>query len=471
MQLEAGKAAPPAQPTLRPDPGLVTKQEGVFIKQENGVGRRLSTATPTLQSPRATPAASLSLPPIRPPPRMEPTPAPQPRSEDQQVDSQYAKFVARTGEVVWFFRPSSDAWGLGLVTRRWLPKDRAADRAYLIQPLSHPFHAPAQELITTDQHLKPWLAWSAPSCTYEYLQQNTTLRYDQVDWQALLSGQYGNGIPDVDASILSAKAIDTTYTLFERLKSKVTMGVEERLWNGIYFGAEKIWNGDPVRLRMAAGTDILVITEIKEKLFPGAPNQANGPSSKVELVGDVYSYTTLPAANPNSLPKAPFSSNTPLRMREDMRWRNQMLVAATGTLAYWQLMRTGQTMSLQDVKGRWYETSILFVDFFQKAVKAGEGGNGVWMNARGDATGLGTAAGTPRPNRVDAFGNALPKGLQLVEGLDAPDEHAKVPTTAAQPLELGMGACPGEGAFALDDFMNFEGTEDAGMTFPENFTF
>jgi len=478
MQLEAEKPAPAVRPELKPDLGVHVKNENSPMPAGQIVGRhpnvqiparRLSVATPTTQSPSIKPATPNPAQ-IRAPPRLEPSPLPQPRSIDQQVDSQYGKFVARTGEVVWFFRSSTSAWALGIVVRRWIPRDKPTDRCYSIQPLSHPSSQASQELVTSDENLKPWLAWSAPSCTYTYLQQNPTLRYDQVDWEALRSGRFGQGVADVDASILAAKAIDTTYTLFGRLKLATHMGVEERLYNGIYLGAEKIWNGEPVRLRMAIGTDVLVITSIVEKVYPGPPNQANGGLSKIELRGDVYSYDTLPAPNPDVLPQTPSSNNIPLRMREDMHWRNRLLVPETRTLAYWKLMRANASISIEDIKGRWYETSLLFVDFFTKAVKNNEGGNGVWMNARGDATGVGKALGTPQPNRIAAFGNAVPKTTHLFDGLEAPDEHND---PAAMPgMELGMGAAGNEGpSFALDDFMNFEGTEDGSMPFGQPFTF
>ena len=40
-----------------------------------------------------------------------------------------------------------------------------------------------------------------------------------------------------------------------------------------------------------------------------------------------------------------------------------------------------------------------------------------------------------------------------------------------QGVELGMNANSGEGAFALDDFLNMDGTEDAGMAFGDHFNF
>lgn len=505
MQLELEK------PAVKPDVTIAIKNEPMPNSSSLPVHggrppvpqiplRRTSTGTPVTQSPVTkpaipnastpvqysnsapvpaaapvpTPQSAPTTPHIKPPDRKVPTPLPQPRSHDQQIDGQYGKFVVRTGEVVWFHRESKGAWGLGLVARRWIPRDGSSDRAYLIQPLSHPYDSPAQELITAEDKVKPWLAWSAPSCTYAFLQQNPTLSYDRVDWNTLLSGQYGQGIADVDACILAAKQVDTTYTLFERVKSQVVGGVEYRHWNGIYLGGEKIWNGDPVRLRLAMGNDLMVVTDIVEKVYPGS--QQTAATSRISFTGDVYSYRTLPVSNPNAPPQAPINPNLPIRMREDMNWRNQYLVPATRSLGYWGLVHVGTSVDVEEIKGRWYETSLLFVDYFQKAIKNNEGGNGVRMNARGDATGSGKLLGTPRPTRLSAFGTSIPKNTQLIEGLDPPNEQAKTALPPLQNMDMnivggGGGASNGDVPFAFDDLLNLEGTDDAGMAFGQDFNF
>jgi hypothetical protein len=410
---------------------------------------------------------------IRAPAPLQSTLLPQPRGGEQLTDSRYGQFLCRTGEVVWFFRPKTAAWGLGLVLRRWIVKEGTGSKAYLVQPLSHPFDSATPEVVTTDQHLKPWLAWSAPACTYPYLQQNPQLRYDQVDWNALLSGRFGDGVADLDASIMAAKAIDTTYTLSERIKSTPIPSGEECHYNCLYLGAEKIWRGDPVRLRLGqTGTDLLVITDIVERVTTNTPQ----PTSQIWMTGDMYSYTTLPAPDPSNLPTPPSSSNPniPIRMREDMAWRNRMLVPMTQTLGWWRLIASSSTTKIEmaDIKGRWYETSLLFEESFTKAVKNGEGGNGIWMNARGDATGVGRSVGTSRPDRIAAFGSALPKGTRLVEGVEPPSEG--VPTGGMQGLDIGIGTGTGSAAdpFSIDDFMNVDHLDDgAGVDFAHGFQF
>ncbi|KAF1919563.1 transcription-silencing protein Clr2-domain-containing protein [Ampelomyces quisqualis] len=437
-------------------------------------------APPEPAAAHRSPPVALPPPAVSPPApaALHPTPLPPPRGSEQLADRRYGQPMCRTGEVVWFFRPKTSAWGLGLVLRRWLAKDAPPSKAYLVQPLSHPFDAAAPELVTADQHLKPWLAWSAPSCTYPYLQQHPQLTYEHVDWNALLSGRYGEGVPDVDASIMAAKAIDTTYTLFERIKAVPAPSGEDRHYNGIYLGAEKIWRGDPVRIRLGVtGTDLLVITDIVERITTNSTQPQPGaqptPSSQIYMTGDIYSYSTLPAPDPTHLPTSPSATdpNIPIRMREDMAWRNRTLVPTTQTLAYWRLIATASRIEMPDIKGRWYETSLLFEESFLKAVKNKEGGNGIWMNARGDAGGVGKCVGSMCSERVAAFGNAVPKGTVLVDGLEPPTSAgARGPVSEMQGLDLSGAAA--QEHFSIDDFMNVEHLDDGdGVDFGGHFEF
>lgn len=416
-------------------------------------------ATPVV-APAAAPAAPPVAPQIRAPTPLQSTPLPDPRSIDQQVDHLYHKFVSRQGEVVWYFRPDkTGAWGLGVVLRRWLDKSTGA-KGYHVQPLSHPHDSMAPEMVASEDEMKPWLAWSAPNYTYTYLQQHPNIPYEKVDWQGLIAGQYGqDGVASVDASIMAAKAVDTTYTLFDYLKKTAHAGLQDAHYNGIYLGAEKIWRGDPVRLRIGKDTDVMVVTDIIER----TSQQTNGQTvSAVLVVGDIYSYTTIPIANPAQLPEVPKSPNIPTRMREDMAWRNQLLVPHARTFAYWKLSSPSSRFDIAELRGRWYETELVFKEPFTASVKTSEAGNGVWMNARGDATKVGRMTGVPLPQRLQAFGRAVPEGTQLVDGIDTPEQPQQ-----AQGAGLGM---PGH-ADVFTDLMNFDHHmgEGAGPTYDFNF--
>lgn len=399
-----------------------------------------STQRPIMDPPSHSPRMASDIVPratttpahLRAPQSLRATPLPQPRSLEQQTDLAYNRFLCRTGEVVWFFRPKTSAWGLGLIARRWAIKETSTNNCYLIQPLSHPFESPVQELVNTDDHVKPWLAWSAPSCTFPYLQQHPDLTYSQIDWRALETGRYGEGIASVDASIMAAKAIDTTYTLFGHLTTITEASQQVHHYNGIYLGAEKIWRGEAVRLRIGTGSDLMVVTDIIERVYP--PTQPNTPpSTTLSIIGDIYSYATLDAPDASNPPKVPQQNlQLPTRMAYDMAWRNRMLVPLTRSMAWWKLMYTCTRLGIADIKGRWYETSLLFQEPFTKAVKSGEGGNGIWMNSRGDATGLGKNPGVMRQDRVAAFERSVPVGMQLIEGLEAPSQAPHPPPPAQQ---------------------------------------
>ncbi|KAF3033324.1 hypothetical protein E8E12_003984 [Didymella heteroderae] len=457
VQLEVDKTA--VKTEVKPE--IKMENSGAQVIGRNPVvqlpARRVSNPPPA-QSPVTKPAppvaASTPLQ-IRAPTPLQPTPLPDPRSIDQQVDGLPQKFISRPGEVVWYYRPKTGAWGLGVVLRRWLDK-ASGGKAYFIQPLSHPHDSLTPELVSTENEMKPWLAWSAPSYTYNYLQQHPTIPFDKVDWQGLVAGRYGTeGVAGVDASIMAAKAVDITYTLFDYLKKTVSDGGQDAHYNGLFLGAEKIWRGDAVRLRIGRDTDVMVITDIIERTSPQA-------TTAVYVVGDVYSYATVAISNPAQLPEPPKNPSLPARMREDMTWRNQLLVPHTRTFAYWKLSTPGARYEIAEVKGRWYETALVFEEPFSKSVKNNEGGNGVWMNSRGDATQVGRLMGAAVPQRIQAFGRAVPDGTQLVDGIDAPEQ----PQAQSQDVSMGMGGH----ADVFTDLLDFDHLgEGSGQGYDFNF--
>jgi hypothetical protein len=458
FQLEPEK--PAATPTPHPQQ---TSRSPAVQDPARRPSEQLATASPVPKSesvPQPRQAA-----PVAP----VPTQLPQPRSIDQQVDAQYGKFIARVGEVTWFQREAG-AWGLGVVVRRWLTKEEQNPRAYVVQPLSYPQHSPPQIVVYDDSHLKPWLAWSVPKCTYSYLCNNPQLSYPQIPWADLVSGRFGNGNAEVDASIHASKMIDSYYTLFEPLKMTTSnTGQQERHWNGIFLGAEKIWNGEPVRLHLGSGNDVMVITDIVER-NPNAPQTAapNSPRPTVYFVGDIYSLAHLQTPDPNSRPEAPHNPYLPSRMREDMRWRNDLLVPNTRMMGYWKLIASQSRLGIENIKGRWYEASLVFAQLYQEAIKKGEPGSGIWLNARGECNGAAGKEGIRVGDRLRSFGASVPERTVLVDGVDPPRQQ-KPQDHDMQGLEMaGTGA---DTQFALDDFMNLENMADDGATFDPSFQF
>ncbi|KAK3067866.1 hypothetical protein LTS18_000910, partial [Coniosporium uncinatum] len=284
---------------------------------------------------------------------MASAPLPQPRNYDQQVDFSYNRFLFRPGELVWFDR--GGAWGLGMLTRRYNTKDLGGNdvtKAYIVQPLSYPNDSRNTAVhISDESQLRPWLAWSLPALTNAAL-NNMNVTFDTADWQGILGHKYGQGDAGVDGSILAARGIDASHSLSEHLKSGSQGSVEERRWNCIFLGGEKIWIGDPVRLRVGSGTEILVVIEIVERRI--TRQGYSQPHTNICVVGDVYTAAPCP---PNQIP--PEDKNVPSRMREDMRIRNSITIPTKRYAGHWRLLQTMATRDIGDITGRWYEFSLL----------------------------------------------------------------------------------------------------------------
>lgn len=356
-----------------------------------------------------------------------PTALAAPKSLEQDIDSQVGKFIYRPGELAWFNRGT--AWGLSVIIKRDLVKDQRNQDCprYLVQPLSHPFHHPDTKVVSTEQDLRPWLAWSAPGPTHQALAiQN--LRYNTIDWKAVLEGRFGPGDVEVDGSIYAAKMIDDSFSLIDQLSNNTTT-TGERSYNGLYLGGEKLWVGEPVRLRVPNGQqDIMIIHHIIEKL---KANSTNAASATIIIVGDIYRWTTTPYVTGQEPAENP---NLPIRLRQDLIYRNRLTIASKQTISYWKILGSATRISITDIKGRWYESSILLpvlhgVANFREHEKHGEIGDvGSWINGRGDANGTPMKPGTRYKDRPETFGKAVPAGIQISKGLGSPVQ----PGTSAQ---------------------------------------
>ena len=354
-----------------------------------------------------------------------PTPLPSAKSSEQDQDAQYGKYIYRPGELTWFNRGS--AWGLSIIVKRDLFKDqRGQDRPrYLVQPLSHPFSHPATKIISSEEDLRPWLAWSAPGPTHQAL-ATATHDYKGVNWRDVVDGRYGVGDAEVDGSIYAAKMIDDSFTLIDPLSNNTTT-TGERSYNGLYFGGEKLWVGEPVRLRVPHGHDVMIIHQIIEKL---KQNSTSINSASVFIVGDVYRYTTIPYTVGQEPSENP---HLPMRLRQDLKYRNRVSIASKRTISFWKIYQAGVRLGITNIKGRWYESSILLpvlhgATAFQQDVQRGDISDvGTWINGRGDANGAPSKPGTRYTDRLEAFGKAVPAGTKISKGLDGPAEENVFP--------------------------------------------
>lgn len=369
----------------------------------------------------------------------EANPLPRVRCLEQKQDQKYNEFHYRPGELVWFCR--GQAWGIGaLVSRDHIPQNNI--RQYTVQPLTHSW-TPTPTVTLPQDQLRNWLAWSPPPLTHSALNpspenSHRVLTFPDIPWPDVQAGRYGRGDVTVDASILAAKMVETTYTLFDRIDAKTSSSsgsqVSEIYYNGLFLGGEKIWLGDPLRLRNTATTssttaqstnvtEILILHSIIERSSP-----TDSTRSTIILQGDTYAFRAVPSSHPAASP-----TNLPTRVLTDLTVRNS-ITASNPTPSKrhhtWTLAMSSLSVTLSDIKGRWYESS-LFTPILDPASFATGKANGevldagLFMNGQGDcnkppggpSTGF-RAADTKCRRREDAFGRSVPVGFRISGGLD-----------------------------------------------------
>lgn len=363
--------------------------------------------------PTATyaPSASTSAAPSKP--VFQPGPAPQ--SKEQAADaSPSAKYTYRPGEVVWFYNVNN--WRLGVIAKRGLKNNKPR---FMVQPLSNPLQQQKYQIKEDESLLRPWLAWSVPQTCIPQLNDQV---YDQIQWDRVLRGEFDQAghVSDhvVDGSILAAKAIDASYSLFDR-NEKALANPGEVHYNGMFFGGEKIWVGEAVRLRVPS-PDVSIVVLIIHKLIEKTTPQG---ASTVTFVGDVYKFVEMPTPykNPQQWPTNP---DLPPRMANDLRYRNEVAhLANTGIWYEWRLLEPAARKDLADIKGRWYETRTLLPTLrgqqkFQEDVNKGRTGDaGEFMNGRRDNN---TLPEQRKKNRRETLGQAVPPNFKVSRGLDGP---------------------------------------------------
>jgi len=339
---------------------------------------------------------------------------------------------------VWFNRGT--AWGLAVIGKRQILNDKPR---YLVQPLSHPLQHPPAQIKDKEDDIRPWLAWSVPNPTFAALR---TLTFDAVPWERVIRGEFGQGDVQVDGSILAAKSIDGSYSLFDRLNT--IAAPNEVHYNGMFLGAEKIWAGEPVRLRVP-GDDlaIMIIQKMIER------TSTSPPGSVVTFIGDIYKFVEMPSPYKTSAEWP--TPLLPARMVADLRFRNEVSEKAGKRIWHeWRLLEPAARRGLEDIKGRWYETRTLLPvlrgqqQYQQDLFQGIASDSGIWMNSRGDSS---TGAGQRKKNRLDTFGGSVPADFKVSRGLDgnpADDLFPDAPNTQVAPPRYIEGD--------MDEFMNLD---------------
>ncbi|KAN0096637.1 Transcription-silencing protein Clr2 domain containing protein [Hyaloscypha variabilis] len=414
------------------------------------------SAAPPQTIPNYAPSSSISAPsaPSAPPPQAAAQVSPPTGSKEQAADaSPSGKYIYRPGELVWFNNIAN--WRLGVVAKRGLKNNKPR---YLIQPLSNPHQQQNYQLKDDENLLRPWLAWSTPETTVVKLFNNVP--FDQVPWDRVVRSEFDQPGKDsdhiVDGSILAAKVIDASYSLFER-NEKALVSPGEVHYMGMFLGAEKIWVGEPVRLRVTTSDYVvLIIHKLVEKTTPQG-------GSTVTFIGDVYKFVEMPTPykNPSDWPNNP---DLPPRMSNDLRYRNEVAhLARTGMWYEWRLLEPAARKSLADIKGRWYETRtlvpIIHPAEFQADLEKGRTKDAdKYMNGRRDNNAVPEQR---KKNRRDTLGQAVPMNFKVSRGLDGPpaddafpDEQPQVQPQQQQPQQQR----PQQGTFNNDisQYMNLD---------------
>ncbi len=291
---------------------------------------------------------------------------------------------------------------------------------YHLQPLSHPLrHCPS--VTKSQEDLRPWLAWTLPRTTHP---QIANLKYDAVPWERVLNGEFGPGDTEVDGSILAGKEINDSYTPLIPLGKK-TVNPNEVLYAGMFLGAEKIWVDEAVRLQVPNNEIVVMVIEAIVEDSTASTKSA----SSTTIIGDIYTFVQmhLPAIY-NDRKNWP-TPRLPPRMVADLQWRNENSFDKRRNIwSEWQLKERRAKRVLSAIRGRWYETRrllpILRPNEFEKEVATGETYDaGVWMNSRFDAVNDTLS----RKTRLEAFGRAVPKDLNIGLELDEFPGDGKIP--------------------------------------------
>jgi hypothetical protein len=377
--------------------------------------------------------------------------------------------LCRPGEIVWFER-GNGAWGLGVVVRRWIPNDASKTSSaskfpqnYMIQPLSHPFKTLPQEVITSEYALRPWLIWSPPPYCHSKLNNVRDLTYDTADWNDIQRGAFGDSTSMsmvIDGSILAARAVDCTCTPFELLKGRVDEGISVRHYNGLYLGGEKLWLGDIAILHGNNCEDVIVITDIIERTpasQPPTPFSGIPPRSTLTIVGDVYTPRYQPAQE---------YQHIPLRMREDLRLRNSVLQSYNpkSSRLYWHLLRTNQSLDVEMLRGRWYESSIILPlvegpRYNQLKAEEKIASVGRKLNARLPARDN-KVVSRYNSSRIEALGKSVPQGLTISDGI-VPPPKSVMPTNLKDPQQQASRTPVSENPTVTDQVQQQDGGRQA----------
>ena len=367
--------------------------------------RRSAATAVNPRSSSSTPAPTL------------PTPAPFPPSHmsssytavERALDAALGKNIFRPGELVWCH--CTEAWSLGVILARPEPGSSGYTVQVLKSPLVAEMSGPYPSITLSE--LRPWLAWSTPEITIPSLR--IIMEFESINWDQFRSVR---GL-EVDASIIKSRDIDTSYCLVDKIDYP-----HANFYAGVFYGAEKIWIGEIVRLKRHAvpqanltGLEIMVVVSIQDHRKQ-PPNKTRTPSTDITIMGDIYEFVTYSAA---TSPPPQIPQWLPVRLINETKLKNKVTSHASNspTVGTWRCIQNGYSVRLEDIKGRWYESSILIPELkghekFGQDVQSGKWDElATQMNEMGNA-GQASARGWLRNARRDeVLAKAVPRDFVL----------------------------------------------------------
>jgi len=219
----------------------------------------------------------------------------------------------------------------------------------------------------------------------------------------------------------------------------------------MFLGAEKIWTGEPVRLRAHANESVvLIIQKLIERTMPPS-------TSIVTFVGDVYKFVEMPTPYKNRSEWP--TPALPPRMVADLRYRNEVADDVGRGIWYeWRLLEPAAKKGMADIKGRWYESRTMMPILMRNSANhqqwqqdLGRGLTsdvGTWMNGTGESDNGIVLARHRKKNRRDTLGRAVTAEFKVSRGLDGPPTDNLFPD--AQPT------LPPAQPADIDQFVRFE---------------
>lgn len=339
-------------------------------------------------------------------------------------------FILRPGDIAWYDgSKTSQEWRLGVVTSRHIKEN---EPEYTIQPLANP-EENLDELNVNEKHIRIFLAWSVPDTSAAL---PGVLFHEEVNWSQELSlrrQQNPNASCVIDSSILAAKQVDASYSLFNKAHVDVELRALETAqthYTGMFLGSEKLWVGEAVRLLPSviegSKIQVLVIRQMVEKTpvpVTAQKKRSKSPPKPVDskpvlhLVGDVYELVK------RATPRAEGDwdkDDLPQRMVDDVKWLNQ---CEKGLFSDWQVILRDTVKGLEDIAGRWYPTKILGNNLrgsakIQEELRSGSVSDiGLYLNHRMHQK---TTENMRRRNRKHALGTSVPDTCRISRGLDEP---------------------------------------------------